>query len=69
MLDEFIAREGSPIGPLHGLPISLKVRDCSQVDFGYFQNSNFLKTGFILRKRGACHSRIYLIYEESTGFS
>ena len=42
MLDEFIAREGSPIGPLHGLPISLKVRYCSQVDFDYFQNSNFL---------------------------
>jgi hypothetical protein len=45
-LDERLAKDGKPVGPLHGLPISIKVRPQSAASLitaesfgiGYFQH-------------------------------
>jgi amidase len=42
-LDEYLAREGRPIGPLHGLPVSLKDSFCVegvQSTVGYVSHLN-----------------------------
>ena len=62
-LDEYLEREGKPMGPLHGMPISLKVSRSTPEQL----RPTICSVGFVQLQGDILHNRIRLFHQSSCG--
>lgn len=69
--DGYLEKNGRPMGPLHGLPISLKVRSCLIISIGllvYLAILILLGTGFFQRQRHTNDHWLHLLPIKTTSY-